>query len=136
MEYWRVCSRLPDYIISSEGRVMHIPRQVKMHRGGLEWVGGLITTGVKNPDGRIQLQYRGKTHKLHQLVCETFHGPKPFPGAVVMHLNDDPSDNRAANLKWGTQKENLNTPRFLEYCRNRTGENNPVLKGRAKKAAA
>ena len=78
----------------------------------------------------------GKTHKLHQLVCETFHGPKPFPGAVVMHLNDDPSDNRAANLKWGTQKENLNTPRFLEYCRNRTGENNPFLKGRAKKAAA
>lgn len=46
-----------------------------------------------------------------------------------MHLNDDPSDNRVENLKWGTCKENLNTPKFIEYCKSRTGENNPYIKG-------
>lgn len=125
MEYWRICHRVPDYLVSSEGRIMCIPRQTKMPYGGTKWVGGLICTGSVAPDGRVQVGIRGKTHRLHQLVCETFHGPKPFPGAVVMHLNDDQTDNRAANLKWGTQKENLNSPKFLAYCRSRTGENHP-----------
>jgi len=47
-----------------------------------------------------------------------------------MHLNDDQTDNRPENLKWGTQRENLNTPSFISYCRSRTGGNNPFIKGR------
>lgn len=70
--------------------------------------------------------------KIHRLVCEAFHGPAPFPRAVVIHLNEDAHDNRPENLKWGTQKENLNMPSFLEYCRSRTGENSPTTKSRNK----
>jgi hypothetical protein len=71
--------------------------------------------------------------KVHHLVCEAFHGPKPFPRAVVIHINENALDNRPENLRWGTQKENLNMPKFIEYCRSRTGDNNPRVKGMAQK---
>lgn len=56
-----------------------------------------------------------KTLKVHRLVCEAFHGPPPFDGAVVIHLDEDSHNNDPANLKWGTQKENLNMPMVKAY---------------------
>ncbi len=55
--------------------------------------------------------------KVHQLVCEAFHGVKPFDRAVVIHRDENALNNKPANLKWGTQKENLNAPGFKAYCR-------------------
>lgn len=69
------------------------------------------------------------TMKVHRLVCEAFHGPAPFERAVVLHLDENALNNRPENLQWGTQKENLNMPKFVEYCKSRTGENSPVTKG-------
>ena len=74
--------------------------------------------------------YKGRNYKVHRLVCEAFHGPQPEGKPVVLHLNEDALDNRPENLRWGTQKENLNMPRFIEYCTSRTGENSPRVKGR------
>ena len=70
--------------------------------------------------------------KVHRLVCEAFHGPPPAPNSVVIHLNENGLDNRAENLQWGTQKENLNMPRFIEYCRSRIGDKSPRVKHRKK----
>jgi hypothetical protein len=39
------------------------------------------------------------------LVLITFVGPRPL-GAFGLHNNDDPSDNRLSNLRWGTPAEN------------------------------
>jgi len=44
---------------------------------------------------------------VHSLVAEAFLGPRPA-GYDIMHLNGDRKDNRAANLRYGTRKENLN----------------------------
>jgi len=52
---------------------------------------------------------RQSPRKVHQLVCEAFHGPKPFEKAVVIHIDEDAHNNRPENLMWGTQKENLTT---------------------------
>lgn len=71
--------------------------------------------------------------KIHRAVCEAFHGPAPDPKAVVIHINENSHDNRPENLRWGTQKENLNMPKFLEYCRKRTGRDSPTVKGRARR---
>jgi hypothetical protein len=71
--------------------------------------------------------------KVHRLVCEAFHGPPPFDRAVVIHIDENALNNRPENLRWGTQKENLNMPGFIAYCKSRTGENNPAIKGRKKK---
>lgn len=79
--------------------------------------------------------YRRKNYKVHRLVCEAFHGPAPEGKNIVIHLDEDALNNRPENLKWGTQKENLNMPKFIEYCKGRTGESSPGIKGRRKKEA-
>lgn len=37
---------------------------------------------------------------VHRLVCEAFHGPAPEGKTEVAHINGDPMDNRADNLRW------------------------------------
>jgi hypothetical protein len=44
-------------------------------------------------------------YSIHRLVCRAFRGI-PFAGAQVAHLNGNPADNRAENLKWVTCAEN------------------------------
>jgi len=68
--------------------------------------------------------------KVHQLVCEAFHGPRPSKEHGVSHKNENALDNRPENLEWSTQKENLNMPNFINYCKSRLGADSPVVKGR------
>jgi hypothetical protein len=46
-----------------------------------------------------------KDYDVAHLVLEAFVSAKPR-GMQAMHGNDDSSDNRAANLKWGTPRNN------------------------------
>lgn len=48
---------------------------------------------------------RKTTRNVHTLVCSAFHGIKK-PNMQVRHLDGNPSNNCAENLKWGTQAEN------------------------------
>jgi hypothetical protein len=43
---------------------------------------------------------------LHRIVAETFV-PGYFLGAVVNHIDGNPKNNRADNLEWCTQKQNI-----------------------------
>lgn len=131
MEVWVTSPSLPDYEVSSYGRVMRKPYQRAMPNGGLRTYGGHKHFGQDTGEGRMIFVYKGKSYKVHQLVCEAFNGPRP-DGLVCLHLDENYTNNRPENLKWGTQKENLNAEGFLEYCRSRTGENNPHVKGKRK----
>lgn len=42
---------------------------------------------------------------VHAAVCAAFHGARP-EGMHAAHLNGNPLDNRAVNLKWCTPAEN------------------------------
>lgn len=128
VECWRPIPSLPDVIASTHGRLMRIPWVADMPRGGTRTYGGCPTQGAWD-GARYLYPYKGTTYKVARLICEAFHGAVPFERAVVMHLNEDASDNRPVNLRWGTQKENLNASGFLAYCRSRTGESNPRIKG-------
>ena len=98
-----------------------------------KWVFGVITSASKTARHKYMgIYYRGKNYKIHRLVCEAFHGSSHFDGAVVIHLNEDATDNRPENLKWGTQKENLNMPKIKAYHRSRTGDNSPTRKHKAR----
>lgn len=133
MEIWKTVPSLPEYDVSSYGRVRKKIKKGNMPNGGERKYGGHVWRGVWNKqDNRYILQFNGKTYKVARLICEAFHGPPTKETPVCMHLNEDPRDNRPNNLKWGTQKENLNAPGFIEYCKNRKGENNPRVKGMKK----
>jgi hypothetical protein len=116
---WRPIPSLPDYLASSLGRIMRVPFIGEMPHGGPRAYGGTPTFGVLN-EGRYQLTYKGRMYKVHRLVCEAFAGPSPFPGAVVMHMDEDATNNAASNLRWGTQRENLAAPGFRAYLRRRS----------------
>ncbi len=44
--------------------------------------------------------------RVHQLVCEAFHGKMPPDRRTVNHRNGIKMDNRAENLEWVSQGEN------------------------------
>lgn len=56
----------------------------------------------------VSLSQEGSTtnHRVHKLVLETFYGPAPFDGAVIMHNDGNPENNRIKNIRWGTPFEN------------------------------
>lgn len=45
--------------------------------------------------------------RVSRLVCLSYHGPAPFEGAVVDHIDGNKHNNRPENLEWVTQAENL-----------------------------
>jgi len=97
------------------------PYLAPMPKGGLRFYGGTPNFGVWNKaDGRFLVIYKGSSYKIHQLICEAFNGEKPFDGAVVMHIDENAANNRPDNLKWATQKENLNAAGFKEYRRTKS----------------
>lgn len=99
-----------------------------------KWKWGVKTKASKSARHQYYgLMYRGKNYKMHRIICKAFHGPPPEGKNVVIHINENALDNRPENLKWGTQKENLNMPGFIEYCKSRTGEDSPAIKGRKAK---
>lgn len=141
-EQWRAVPSVPEIKVSSLGRVLMPERKAEMPNGGVRTYKTRPRLGTKTTASKgarhvyyaVQSRHFGNL-KVHRLVCEAFHGPPPFEGAVVIHLDENALNNEAKNLKWGTQRENLNMPGFLEYCRCRTGENSPAAKGKAKRAS-
>lgn len=57
------------------------------------------------PQVSLSIRGRKKTFGVHQLMLRAFVGPDP-EGCVGCHFNDVKTDNRLANLRWGTHQEN------------------------------
>ena len=69
--------------------------------------------GRPDPRGKYHRQIRLygehgiKVHYLHRMVAEAFvHNPRPDIFDTVDHINRDPTDNRACNLRWLTHQLN------------------------------
>lgn len=129
-EEWKTIPSLPEFQASSLGRIRCRPITRPMPHGGTRTYGGQARLGIWNEDTkRFCIVFRGKNYKVHRLICEAFHGPAPDDKPNCLHLDEDSSNNRPENLAWGSQKENLNAPGFIEYCKSRTGEASPSRKG-------
>ena len=139
-EVWKQVPSLNGVTVSSYGRIKLPSRTAKMPHGGIRHYYPKATYGCKVKASKnarhvycgISTKFFGNI-KVHRAVCEAFHGEPPFEGAIVIHLDEDSTNNRPDNLKWGTQKENLNMPKFIEYCKSRTGKNSPSYKGKINK---
>lgn len=132
-EIWRRSPSAPDLLVSSFGNVMVVPHEAPMPYGGKRFYGGQPTRGQWDGNRYIYPRKGHKTLKVARLVCEAFNGP-PSPGQLAMHEDENSRNNKPDNLRWGTQKENLNYPGFLDHCRGRTGDDNPYRKGLKNKA--
>lgn len=124
METWKPVPSRPGLLASSEGRILLPPRYAPINNGGFRVylpkpTLGVVARASKSASHEYYNIYNAKVGgniKVHQAVCEAFHGPKPFARAVVIHKDENALNNKPENLKWGTQKENLNAPGFKAYC--------------------
>ena len=139
-EEWRPVPSRPGIEASSLGRVRCLPYPVHLPNGSVRMFEAKPTYGYRRKANRSARHvYRGiwwRRHgnmKIHRLVCEAFHGQPPSKTSIVLHLNENSEDNRIENLRWGTQRENLNMPGFIAYCKSRIGMNSPVTKSRLKR---
>jgi hypothetical protein len=91
---WRQCVQSPDYLVSSDGKVMRKDS------------GHILKPWEK--DGAHLYVKVGKSNKqqVHRLVAFAFLGPPP-EGHECRHLNGNPKDNRVENLAWGTRRQNI-----------------------------
>lgn len=64
------------------------------------------TFGCKRRDGYLTVQYKGKVHMVHRIVCCAFHGLPPNDKPYCDHKSRIKSENFASNLHWVSCKEN------------------------------
>lgn len=90
------------YQISSKGRIRRITKtRKKLLKLCINNGGYYIANLCKNNKRTLV--------KVHQLVAQAFI-PNPENKPCIDHINTDRTDNRVANLRWVTHKENNNNP--------------------------
>lgn len=95
----------PGYFVSRDGEVYS--RYIRgSHKLGDEW--RKLKPKLRPSYYNVTLYRNGKNKKIyvHRLVAEAYI-PNPDNLPVVMHLDNNPKNNRVENLKWGTQRENV-----------------------------
>lgn len=96
------------YEVSNMGRVKSLARIVRAGSRSQPVRERILATPCVDPGYKmVNLHRRGHKAKrwVHSLVLEAFHGCRPT-GCACRHMNGDPTDNRAANLRWGSYAEN------------------------------
>jgi len=73
------------------------------------WVNKAGYSSVKlNQDLKI-------SRRVHRIIAEAFI-PNPENKPFVDHIDGNPSNNSISNLRWCTQKENMNNPISVKRC--------------------
>ena len=107
MEVWISIRGYPGYSVSNLGRVRRANRSWPKNKRTPQYT---YLKGSHNQDGYVQvsLTKNGKRtlKAVHRLVLEAFVGRCP-EGLQCDHKNRVRDDNAATNLRWVTQKENL-----------------------------
>lgn len=97
------------YEISDQGRIRSLDRIVQHKDLSSTRRKGKLLKPWSSMSGHltVRLSKGGilESKSVHTLVLEAFVGKRP-DGCEARHLNDQPTDNRLSNLKWGTRSEN------------------------------
>ena len=113
------------YDVSSLGYV----RSLSHMTNGRGWREGRVLKPSATPSGysQVQLSVDGRVEHayVHDLVAEAFIGPKP-EGQEVRHGPGGKSDNSAANLSYGTHKQNIDD--MIEHGTRTSGDRHHLAK--------
>lgn len=103
-EIWKKIEGWSGYSVSDLGRIRQEVYIKYKHTKP-----GILHLKIRNRYPTVSLSGgngNSKNKPVHQLVLEAFVGPRP-KGMISRHLNDIKKDNRLSNLRWGTQKQNI-----------------------------
>lgn len=106
-ERWRAIANYEGYFVSNYGRVCSIDRVVMRATKGPQLCRGRVLRPGPSHSGHLSVSLtRLNSKAVHILVLEAFVGPRP-DDQEGLHWDDDPSNNHAVNLRWGTRSENM-----------------------------
>lgn len=118
-EEWRpVVGHEDSHEISNVGRVRSKTRSVRVIRGNQDFMSILrskILSPVVMKSGHLRVKVNNTAILVHRMVAEAFIGPQPPGKPLVLHWDDDPSNNNVSNLRWGDRRDNA-----TDLYRNRT----------------
>jgi len=92
-------------IVASYDRIVEINGGYRLHKGKVKAI--YVEPGkMQYRSVSLSKNGKGKTYRIHRLVAEAFiPNPNNYPN--VLHNDNDTSNNSVSNLRWGTQKDNL-----------------------------
>ena len=91
-EVWRNHRQFPGHAFSNLGRVYSYYQRIIMQQ--------------QTNQTYWKLTWQGKDYRVHRIIAQLFvSNPEHLP--VVDHVNEDKHDNRACNLRWCTQEQNM-----------------------------
>ena len=125
LEEWRpVAGYEESYEVSNLGRIRRV-RPINPTKK----VKGYMRVNLVSEDGSQ------KSFALHRLVADAFV-PNPDGKPVVIHKDDDASNNRADNLEWAEEKDGTKRGTPVVQIDQQTGEVVAEYRSQAKAAAA
>lgn len=124
-EEWKEVSGFPNFLISNYGRVWNVRKEKPVPMQQSQWrTVEAKPRRTKRTYLRVQLYGRNTEGKaitkaavVHRLVALAFiHNDDPEHKTIVDHINNDPFDNRASNLRWVTNGQNLKNAQTNEQA--------------------
>ena len=111
VERWLPIPGHQGYEASDLGRIRSVDRVIQHRNGHSQRYRGTILRPslAGSNDGRLAVKVAGQRNRyVHQLVLETFVGPRPQgPNIDGCHNDGDPLNNNLTNLRWDSTSENM-----------------------------
>lgn len=102
-ERWLTIPFAPDYAVSDRGSIKRIASEPAF-RCGMMLKPKLTKYGY--PEVTLYVDGAPLFIRVHQVVCRVFHGDRPRGKDEVGHIDGQPANCRADNLRWVTKEEN------------------------------